>query len=529
MTTKYVKANHIFDTDTKTTFAGILALTDGKITEILPVDADVDATLVTDYGDQMIIPGFIDAHQHVSKASLVYADIFQPITGTSIEEVANNVAKLTAHNGWKLATGFYSSEFESSVEPTKFDLDQVEADVPTMLVSGDGHTVWLNSKALAQITIADTDLTIYGGTAYQVDGEYTGFFEEGIAVRVESLIFDQIDLDRTTIYQRYMQYQNTMGITGTADIAATGASDDDLIYPAAYKPIADTLTMRVSMFPAMRTDTTRIEAIQTAFAGHERVQFGGVKQFYDGVTSTSTAYLKAPYPGSTTNYGGPLLANEELHTLFLKANQNGWPIRVHAIGDEAVNQTLTTFAQANAQFPLPAGKFNTIEHLEVFDQADLPLIQDTQAIVSVQPSHALIEYDSLVNEVGLERSKAMFPTKDFLDNGATLAFGTDAPVVINHTPLQSLFNATTRRTLANDPQDSFRPEQAIDTVSALIAHTQNAAKAIQRPDLGAIKVGNYADLVVLDTDILAIPATELLSVKVMATIFNGETVFENQA
>ncbi|CAH0415811.1 amidohydrolase family protein [Periweissella fabaria] len=528
MTTKYVKSNYIFDVETKKTFAGVVVIKDTKIAAILDaVPGDVTASDILDYTNQMLIPGFIDPHQHLNKASLFNAGIMNFVSGASVSEVTAKLAKVNAYHGWKIASGFYPSEFGPVPTPTKADIDQVEPTNPAVLLSGDGHTAWLNSAALAQVHVDDADVQTFGGTAYKDGSDFTGFFEEGIAVHVVAQVFAAMNIERPQLYLDYVKYMNSMGITGLADMASTGASDDDFVYEDVHAAIADEVTARVSIFPAMQMQHTRINKIKAMFADNQRVILGGGKQFYDGVTSTQTAYLKAPYPGSSTHCGEPLLPNEVLHDLIFKANQIGQPIRVHAIGDQAVHNTLIYFAAANVKYPLPAGKVNTIEHLEVFDPTDIDLIRDTKAIVSVQPSHALIEYDTLDAEVGPERSKEMFPTKDFLDAGATLAFGTDAPVVLDTTPLQSIFFATTRRTLANQVDDCFRPEQAIDTASALVAHTLNAAKAIQRQDIGAIKVGNYADLAVLDTNILDIPVTDLLQVKVSATFFNGELVFEN--
>ncbi|MCM0599008.1 amidohydrolase [Periweissella fabalis] len=528
MTIKYLKSKYIFDVDTKTTFAGVIVIENQKITAILDeMPIGVATSSIVDYTNQMLIPGFIDPHQHLNKAVLFNAGIMNFVNGASVAEVTSKLAQLQAYHGWKIASGFYPSEFGNIPTPTKADIALVEPTNPAVLLSGDGHTAWLNSAALAHIHVDDADAQQFGGTAYKSGNDFTGFFEEGIAVHVVAQVFAAMNIERPQLYLNYVKYMNSMGITGLADMASTGASDDDFIYEDVHAMIANDVTARISIFPAMQMKHTRINKIKQMFADNDRIILGGGKQFYDGVTSTQTAYLKAPYPESEEHCGAPLLPNEMLHDLIFKANQIGLPIRVHAIGDQAVQNTLIYFAAANAKYPLPAGKVNTIEHLEVFDPTDINLIRDTKAIVSVQPSHALIDYDTLDAEVGFERSQNMFPTKDFLDAGATLAFGTDAPVVLDTTPLQSIFNATTRRTLANQADDSFRPTQAIDVANALVAHTLNAAKAIQRNDVGAIKVGNYADLAVLDTNILAIPATELLDVKVVATFFNGELVFKN--
>lgn len=529
MTTWYLKSNKIFDSITATTFAGLIQITNERITAIYhdnAVQLPADAQCV-DYGEQLVLPGFIDAHQHIYLSTLVYAQILHYVSGTTPEDVAQQAAQIPTYQGWKLALGFYASDFPDQQTPTSKDLDRIDALTPTMVIAGDAHSVWLNHAALATLDLAQLLAGDYGGRAVQDDKDgYTGFFEEGLAIAIIAQILTKICPPTATLYLAYAQHLNTMGITGVADLALSGSAPDDLIYPAIYQQITKTSTVRTSIYPAMRPDIARVTQISQLFANEKRIQFGGVKQFYDGVTSTQTAYLKAPYPDST-NRGAPLLPDKLLHDLILTANQHGWPIRVHTIGDEAVWQTLTAFVHANQQFPLPVGQVNTLEHLELIDRCDLSLIEATQAVLSVQPSHALIGYETLDLEVGTKRAKNMFLFKDFIRAGARLAFGTDSPIVIDNTPLDTLFYATTRRTLANDPQVTFRYDQALPIRTAVLAHTKYAAQAIGRQDIGVIAVGNLADLVVLDTDILTIPATDLLNVKVMATIFNGQIVVAN--
>ncbi|CAH0417709.1 amidohydrolase [Periweissella ghanensis] len=528
MITWYLKSNKIFDSTTATTFAGIIQITDERITAIYhdsEVSLPANAHLI-DYGEQLVLPGFIDAHQHIYLSALVYAQILHYVSGVTPATVAQKVAQVPKYQGWKLALGFYASDFPNQQTPTSADLDRLDAITPTMVIAGDAHSVWLNTAAMATLNLPQLVASNYGGRAVQDDQGYTGFFEEGIAIAIIAQILTQICPPTTRLYLAYAHHLNTMGITGVADLALSGSAPDDLIYPTVYQQLTKTSTVRTSIYPAMRPDITRVTQISQLFAHEDRIQFGGVKQFYDGVTSTQTAYLKAPYPDST-KHGGPLLPDKLLHELILTANQHGWPIRVHTIGDEAVWQTLTAFAQANQKFPLPNDYVNSLEHLELIDRLDLGLIGATKAILSVQPSHALIGYDTLDLEVGPERVKNIFLFKDFIEAGATLAFGTDSPIVIDNTPLETLFYATTRRTLANKPQDAFRPDQALSVATAILAHTKNAAQAIGRHDIGMIALGNLADLVVLDTDILGIPAPDLLNVKVQTTIFNGQRVFTN--
>lgn len=224
----------------------------------------MSAELVSDFGDKMIVPGFIDPHQHINKASMFYADIMQFISGDSAVDVANKVTDLKPYNGFKVGSGFYTTEFNSSELPSKEIIDAIEYTLPVMLLSGDRHTAWLNSVALNDVHVSDEDVTEFGGTAYRDEnGNLTGFFEEGIAVHVVGQIFSLMQVERPKFYLDYIKYMNTMGITGLADMASTGSADDDFVYEDVHAQIVDEATARISIFPAFKGSTERFERIQS--------------------------------------------------------------------------------------------------------------------------------------------------------------------------------------------------------------------------------------------------------------------------
>ena len=260
----------------------------------------------------------------------------------------------------------------------------------------------------------------------------------------------------------------------------------------------------------------------------EKVQMGGVKQFFDGVTSTHTALLKSEYetPYFTGDIGMPLIAIEKMRQLIFLANQQNWPMRIHTIGDQAIHQALSFFNESHARFPLSAGKNNTLEHLEVMDPADLSLVAQDNLVLSVQPSHLLVGYETLDEEVGPQRASQMFPFQSFLTHDAVVAFGTDSPVVIDVSPLDSIYYAVARKEKNGSPVEGLMPSEVMNVADALVAHTADAARALSRQDIGSIKVGQLADLCILSKNILPLSEKELLEVEVTATIFNGAFVYQ---
>ena len=221
----------------------------------------------------------------------------------------------------------------------------------------------------------------------------------------------------------------------------------------------------------------------------------------------------------------PLIDVQRMRRFILQANQQDWPMRIHTIGDEAIRQALLFYQESAAAHPLSKGKANTLEHLEVMDAADLPLVRQEQLVLSVQPSHLLVGYETLDEEVGPQRASQMFPFQSFLEQGATLAFGTDTPVVIDVTPLESLYYAVARQEKNGQPAGGLMPQEKISIADALYAHTAGAAKALSRQDIGRLEVGCLADLCILSQNILPLTAEELLQTTVEATVFDGRFVY----
>ena len=524
-----LRSNYIFDTVKKETFAGYLKVSDGVITAVGPLTELPQGEKILDYGDEMIVPGFIDAHVHFYMSALIHSGKLTHLSGTTEAEFVQGLQDVPVQNGWKLGIGWFSSDFGQNVYPTKVSLDAVYPDIPVLLIAGDAHSIWLNSAALAELQLTPEKIpTGLSGEAFvDEQGDLTGCMLEAVAIHYLSLILAPFKEESNPLYLGYMRHLNHMGVTSVGDVALTGESEDDLVYPALYRQVEEEATVRVSFYPAMRAQVEQLEQTSRQYQA-PKLQMGGVKQFFDGVTSTHTAFLKEDYamPYFAGDVGGPLIPSARMRELILKANQAGWPIRIHTIGDRAIHEALTYYQESQEHFPLPAGKFNTLEHLEVMDSLDLPLVSQAQLVLSVQPSHLLVGYETLDEEVGAERASQMFPFQSFLKVGATLAFGTDTPVVVNVSPLDSIYFAVARKDKAGQPTEGLMPNEVISVADALYAHTAGAALALSRNDIGSIAVGQQADLAILSRNILTASAEELLTTDVTATFLAGEAVFQ---
>ena len=205
------------------------------------------------------------------------------------------------------------------------------------------------------------------------------------------------------------------------------------------------------------------------------------------------------------------------------AAAEGSPVRIHAIGDEAIHRCLDIFEA----HPVASPAHHTIEHLENFQPDDIARIARADVIASVQPRHITLDPGGPERDLGPERVPYMWPFRALLDSGATLAFGTDSPVT-DIDPIDAAYTAVTRRDAdTHEPCGGWLPEERITLAEALRAYTADSAAAAQRADeLGQLASGMFADIVVLDPNPFKLAPDDLQQAKVQATYVAGKKVYE---
>ncbi len=224
-----------------------------------------------------------------------------------------------------------------------------------------------------------------------------------------------------------------------------------------------------------------------------------LKGYVDGVIESRTAYMLEPFAGGRDR-GAPLVAPGELRRLVSRAHRHGFGVALHAIGDAGVRASLAAFAAAR---PRIEGMRDRIEHLEVVHPRDVARFAKLDVVASMQPYHAVpgdsAEDDAgpWTDNLGPERLPRAFPWRDLQDAGATLAFGSDWPVM-DAEPTWGLAVAITRRNENGLPAGGWQAHQALTAEQAVAAYTSGPAWSVGREgELGCLEVGCRADFTVL--------------------------------
>ncbi len=464
-----------------------------------------------DLGGLCVLPGFTDSHVHFAQWSLAQSQVRLEGTQT-LEEAVRRVADAAGsvpEGRWLRGLGWRSGEWHPHVEPTKGDLDAVTGSTPTALMAKDGHSLWLNSAALAR---ADGDLRVPGGVV-ETDkrGEPTGLLREESAWRFrETYVYGQTPDDEWVAAMREgVRIANSRGVTAVHD------KDGWMGILRWWQTLRDegALSLRVwQSLPHGRLGEIEELGLRSGI-GDDLLRIGYIKTFMDGTLGSRTARL---LDGS----GVEITSRDEFEEIVRRAARAGFPVGVHAIGDQANRDALDAFEAAADEWR-PRALRPRIEHAQLLAHEDVPRFGALGIAASVQFSHGPSDRD-LADETWAGMTDRAYAFRSLRDGGALLANGSDAPVE-ELDPLMGI-RAGVLRSL--DDRPPWHPEQAVSVEEALTASTVNPAwLARDERRRGKLLPGYLADLVVLDRDPLAIPPEELPEVQVVATMLGGRWVF----
>ncbi|MEV6979207.1 amidohydrolase [Kitasatospora sp. NPDC093806] len=493
-------------------------------------------TEVVDLTGRLLLPGFQDAHIHAVYGGTELAAC--DLTGTV--GVADYLARIRAYaeahpeQEWITGSGWSMESFEGGL-PTRQLLDSVVPDRPVYLTNRDHHGAWANTRALELAGLTrDTPDPADGRIEREADGTPSGTLQEGATALVARLLPPSTTADRLDGLLRAQRLLHSLGITGWQDALLgvfNGQPDPSDAYLAAAR--AGTLTARVTgalWWERDRGSEQIPELVERRAAlTHGRFRARAVKIMQDGIAENFTAAMTSPYLDgcgcATANAGLSFVDPVALRGHVTALDALGFQVHFHALGDRAVREALDAVEAARAANG-HRGTRHHLAHLQVVHPDDLNRFARLGAIANIQPLWAAHEpqMDELtIPFLGPERAAWQYPFGALQRAGATLAAGSDWPVS-SPDPLAGLHVAVNRMEPEATDGRVFLPEQRLDLASAIAAYTAGAAHVNGHDDAGTLAVGNLADLVVLDRDILTAPPEEIAHARVLRTYVGGELV-----
>jgi predicted amidohydrolase YtcJ len=480
-------------------------------------------TKVIDLGGRCVVPGLIDAHVHLSWFGLSLLRV-RLDGATSLSECLQRVAQTLAAGlqpgQWLLGSGWNHNDWTEARFPDRLALDSVAPANPVILTRKDGHSIWVNTRALSMAGVSAASADPAGGTIDRdpATGEPTGILRENAMDLIERIVPDPGPAE---LEQALLLAQEQALAAGLSGVHTMEGPD---VFAALQRLDAEgKLVLRVCQAIAKdHLDEAIGLGVRSGF-GNDRLRIGGVKLFADGSLGSATAALLADYAGAPGQRGVITLPKDEMRTLVRKASAAGIAPVIHAIGDRANRDVLDVFEETITAGVSPRLRFR-IEHVQLLHPDDIGRFARLGVVASMQPTHCTSDRYMAMRLWG-ERSRHAYAWRSLLQSGAALAFGSDCPVE-TISPLAGIHAAATRQRADEPDSPPWYPEERLSTAQALHAFTQGAAYAAgEEHSKGSLAPGKLADMTVLSKDILAIPAQDILSCAVDMTVVGGQIAF----
>ncbi len=508
--------------------ASALAIGGGRILAIGD-DAEIlalagAATKRENLGGRLVLPGLMDAHLHwqITAQALDQVNVYEvPSRQEALRRVAEQARKRPAGD-WLIGAGWRQDLWEDRAFPTATELDSVSPHHPVLLSDKSGHAAWVNSAALRLAKLDETSADPPGGSLQRDEsGALTGLiFEKAIELvrrHIPPLSEEDIADQMLAAQQRAL----ALGLTGFHCFDG----------PESLRALQNLrergeLALRVCKMVQAEYIPAALEVGLRQGFGDDWLWLGAQKIFADGALGPRTAYMMEPYEGEPDNHGICVTDAEEMTERVRLASAAGFASAIHAIGDRAVHEVLDVFSVVRQEEAVAgiatAARRHRIEHLSLIYPPDIPRVAELSLIASVQPIFATSDY-VLADRYWGTRGQYAYDTRTQLDLGARVAFGTDSPVE-PFAPFSNIHSAVTRQRPDGSPDpDGWYPSARLTLAESIAGYTRGSAYAAGREArLGQLRAGYCADLIVLDRDITVGPLAELLAVRVLATMVDGE-------
>ena len=487
----------------------------------------------------MVLPGFIDSHVHLLWGGIEMSEcqLHGLKTPTQIFQALRDYFAIHPKNEWLRGSGWELPVFPDG-NPRKEWLDEISKDKPVFLVSADGHSAWVNSRALELAGIdAQTPDPPNGRIEHDPNSkEPSGVLREDAMGLVEPLLplytKDQIDAG----LQFAAKEANRLGVTAILDAGTESYASNDSIrrrYDGLDSYREATFDKKISMRVAAsqyaspefwKDDLTQMKKRRFA---NELGIMNTVKIFADGVIEGGTAALLEPYLG-TDDRGILNWHPDTLKKAVAEYDKAGFQIHIHAIGDWGIRSTLDAFEFARQQNGLE-DKRHMMSHIQLIHPQDVPRFKELNIIASFQALWAYPDKyitDLTLPVLGPVRSRWNYPINSVVLSGGRIAGGSDW-TVSSLNPLDAIEVAVTRRGPGQKDGDALFPEEAVKLETMLRAYTlEGAFSLFKENEIGSLEAGKFADIIILDRNLFQIPAYEIHNASVVQTIFNGKIIYK---
>ena len=535
-----LRGGRIATMDPARSWASALAVRDGRIAAVGP-DRAVDdlvgpRTRVIDLRGRTVTPGFQDAHVHPVHGGvyLLRCDLHEVMDADGYATIITDYARANPDVPWIRGGGWYMAAFPGGA-PHRELLDRLVQDRPAILASRDGHSAWVNTRALELASItADTADPVDGRIERDADGSPSGTLHEGAMDLVEQFVPDDTPADLEAALRLGQAHLHRLGITAWQDAIVRPDVEEQ-----AYVALASRGELTGRVVGALWWERQRgaeqidefVERRRATSIG--RYQATSVKLMMDGVLENFTGAMLEPYldghGGTTDNRGLLQIDPAGLSTWVPRLDALGFQPHFHAIGDRAVRASLDA-VEAARRANGPSDTRPHIAHIQVIHPDDIVRFRKLEVAANAQPFWAAHEdqMDVLTIPFIGDRWRWQYPFRSLRAAGAVIAMGSDWSVTTANPLLEIEIAVERRYREPSGDRDVFLPDERIELMDALAAFTSGSAYVNHLdPETGTLEAGKLADLAILDRDLFDRGAGEIGEAQVVGTFVEGVAVFED--
>ncbi len=524
-----------------------LAVNDYRITAVGSND-DISAyigsqTQVIELRGRFAMPGFIEGHGHymgLGRAKQILDLSKVANWGEVVTMVAGAVDKAQPGE-WIFGRGWHQDKWDSvpgdAVDgvPRNDTLNAVSPDNPVALGHASGHAAFYNDAALAAAGINDDTPDPPGGTIVRTpDGRATGLMRE----TAQRLLNEAIGIYQGRLTPEEMEQIDRERVLLAADEAlrhgVTSFQDAGTTLEGIefFKTLEAEGNLPIRLYVMVRRASNEVmEQVLPQYRmlpeGNDFLTVRSIKRQIDGALGAHGAWLLEPYEDLTETHGLVLETVEDIERTAEIAIKHGFQVNTHAIGDRGVREVLDLYERAWASMDVEGQELRwRIEHSQHIDPIDVPRFGELGVVASVQAIHGTSDGPWIPTRLGDERAQSTSqPWRDLFNTGALVTNGTDVPVEPID-PIASYY-ASVSRMMVNG--ERFYPEHAMTREEALQTYTLNNAIAAFEEDIkGTLTPGKYADIVVLDQDLLTVEEDKIPDTNVDITIVGGQVKYRRE-
>ncbi len=470
--------------------------------------------LKIDAGGATVLPGLIDSHCHLLElGSLSRVLDLRGISNiTSIRLRLFARTQKAARGEWIIGRGWSQEALSERRFPTRWDIDDLTRDNPTVLLRSCGHVGLLNTRGLTDLGIEESVADPPGGAySRNAEGALDGLVKEAALDEVVSRLPQKSlgTIEDDILMGEYEAARN--GITTVHCFLSQHFVGELEAFEALRR--AGRLSLRHRLYaPAAALKYLGKSRILERLSD-EIIRINGVKLFADGTLGARTASLIRPYSDDPTNRGILRYSNETMRRLMSEIDALGLQVATHAIGDRAIAQTLDVVSDAGLKM---SDRRPRVEHASLAPPDLLKRMRELGVGVAVQPH--FVASDTWAEErLGRERMADLYPFRSMLTNGLVVSGGSDAPTE-PISPLMGFWAATTGRGTGGEQQPTI--EDAIRMYT-----TNSALNGLDGEKTGLIKEGMMADLTVLDSNLSDTHPAMIRRVGIAITIVAGRIAY----